>query len=69
MKKIFRLVAVVAATTLAVTAFVAPSATAASKVKVGLLMTSADVAISHSTIQQQLDLIELRRSLALLLKK
>lgn len=36
MKKIFRLVAVVAATTLAVTAFVAPSATAASKVKVGL---------------------------------
>ena len=36
MKKIFRLVAVVAATTLAVTAFVAPSATAASKVKVGI---------------------------------
>ena len=37
MKKIFRLVAVVAATTLAVTAFVAPSATAAkSNVKVGL---------------------------------
>ena len=37
MKKIFRLVAVVAATTLAVTAFVAPSATAAkSMVKVGL---------------------------------
>jgi basic membrane protein A len=37
LKKIFRLVAVVAATTLAVTAFVAPSATAAkSKVKVGL---------------------------------
>ena len=36
MKKIFRLVAVVAATTLAFTALVAPSATAASKVKVGL---------------------------------
>ena len=38
MKKIFRLVAVVAATTLVVTAFVAPSATAAAKsmVKVGL---------------------------------
>ena len=36
MKKVFRLVAVVAATVLAATAFVAPSATAASKVKVGL---------------------------------
>ncbi|MEI6552258.1 MAG: BMP family ABC transporter substrate-binding protein [Actinomycetes bacterium] len=36
MKKAFRLVAVVAATVLAATAFVAPSATAASKVKVGL---------------------------------
>ncbi len=36
MKKVFRLVAVIAAATLAVTAFVAPSATAASKVKVGL---------------------------------
>ncbi|CAB4804151.1 unannotated protein [freshwater metagenome] len=36
MKKIFRLVAVAAATTLAVTALVAPSATAATKVKVGL---------------------------------
>ncbi len=36
LKKIFRLVAAVAAAALAVTAFVAPSATAASKVKVGL---------------------------------
>ncbi len=36
MKKVFRLVAVIAAATLAATAFVAPSATAASKVKVGL---------------------------------
>ena len=36
MKKVFRLVAVVAATVLAATAFVAPSATAASKVRVGL---------------------------------
>jgi len=36
LKKVFRLVAVVAATVLAATAFVAPSATAASKVKVGL---------------------------------
>ena len=36
MKKVFRLVAVVAATVLAATAFVAPAATAASKVKVGL---------------------------------
>jgi basic membrane protein A len=36
LKKAFRLVAVVAATVLAATAFVAPSATAASKVKVGL---------------------------------
>ncbi len=36
LKKVFRLVAVVAAATLAATAFVAPSATAASKVKVGL---------------------------------
>lgn len=36
MKKVFRFVAVVAATVLAATAFVAPSATAASKVKVGL---------------------------------
>jgi len=36
LKKVFRLVAVVAATVMAVTAFVAPSATAATKVKVGL---------------------------------
>ena len=36
LKKIFRLVAALAAAALAVTAFVAPSATAASKVKVGL---------------------------------
>ena len=36
MKKVIRLVAVVAATVLAATAFVAPTATAASKVKVGL---------------------------------
>ena len=36
MKKVFRFVAVLAATVLAATAFVAPSATAASKVKVGL---------------------------------
>jgi basic membrane protein A and related proteins len=36
LKKVFRLVAVIAAATLAATAFVAPSATAASKVKVGL---------------------------------
>ena len=36
MKKVFRLVAVVAATVLVATTFVAPSATAASKVKVGL---------------------------------
>ena len=36
MKKVFRLVAVIAAAAIAATAFVAPSATAASKVKVGL---------------------------------
>ncbi len=36
MKKIFRLVAVVAATTFVATALVAPTATAASKVKIGL---------------------------------
>ena len=36
LKKVFRLVAVIAAATIAATAFVAPSATAASKVKVGL---------------------------------
>jgi basic membrane protein A len=36
LKKVFRLVAVIAAATLAATAFVAPSATAATKVKVGL---------------------------------
>jgi len=36
LKKVFRLVAVVAATVLVATTFVAPSATAASKVKVGL---------------------------------
>ena len=36
MKKVFRLVAVLAASVLAATAFVAPAATAASKVKVGL---------------------------------
>jgi basic membrane protein A len=36
LKKVFRLVAVVAAAVLATTAFVAPAATAASKVKVGL---------------------------------
>ena len=52
MKKVFRLVAVVAATVMAATAFVAP-ATAATKVKVGLALTSVVVAISHSTTQQQ----------------
>jgi len=36
LKRVFRLVAVVAATVLAATAFVAPAATAASKVKVGV---------------------------------
>ncbi|MDA2962383.1 MAG: BMP family ABC transporter substrate-binding protein [Actinomycetota bacterium] len=36
MKKIFRLVAVIAATIMAATAFVAPTATAAPKIKVGL---------------------------------
>jgi basic membrane protein A len=36
LKKVFRLVAVVAATVMAATAFVAPAATAATKVKVGL---------------------------------
>jgi basic membrane protein A len=36
LKKVFRLVAVIAAAAIAATAFVAPSATAASKVKVGL---------------------------------
>ena len=41
MKKVFRLVAVVAATVMAVTTFVAPSATAASKVKVGLAFDAA----------------------------
>ena len=61
MKKVFRLVAVVAATVMAATTFVAP-ATAATKVKVGLAYDMVDVAISHSTIQQQQVLILQRRS-------
>jgi basic membrane protein A len=52
LKKVFRLVAVIAAATLAVTAFVAPSATAASKVKVGLAYDIAAETSLSMTLQQ-----------------